>query len=716
MINRDFKKNIKKRVEKLRLAINQLRHRYHVLDDPALTDDVYEPLIEELKQLEEQYPEFKSINSPTQRIGGKPLDKFEKVRHKVRQWSLNDAFSFDELKDWEIKIKKILEKKGFDSNKGVEYVAELKIDGLKIILDYEKGQLVRGATRGDGVVGELVTENIKTIQSVPLELPVDIDLTIVGESWLSNKEMDRINKDRREKGLVEFANSRNAGAGSIRQLDPNVAASRKLNSFFYDIEQVFFRGNGVQGLVSDQEYNQLRLNDLPESQLQELKLIEKLNFKVNENYYFCENLNQVRKIYQEWINKRGNQNYGIDGLVIKVNSRKQQELLGYTGKAPRFAIAWKFPAQKAKTIIKDIKLQVGRTGVLTPVAILKPVKIDGSIVSRATLHNEDEIIKKEIKIGDSVVIHKAGDIIPEVIEVLKILRSGKEKDFKMPKNCPVCKGLIEKEEVLNRNQMKSVAHYCKNPFCFAIKKQEIRHFVSKKGFNIEGLGGKITEQLLNEGLISDAGDLFFLKKKDLNKLERFADKSADNLIQAVNSRKNILPEKLLFSLGIRYLGEESAFLIIDKLDLVKKKDEIKTPYDLVSFFEKIKEEDLMKIKGVGQRLSVELKKWFTCKENINLLKKIKKAGIFIDWSSEDLVASDNFFSGKTFVITGVLNSFTRDEIKSLIKRKGGLVSSVVNSKTNFLIAGKSAGSKFKKARQLKVSVLSEKELLNLLKK
>lgn len=721
-----IQEKIKNRAEKLRKVIDDYRYRYHVLDDPTITDESYDSLMDELRKIEKEYPELKTADSPTQRIGGEPLDKFKKVPHKVRQWSLDDAFSFEDLKGWEERNLRILEKnqphpnppsasstdklskgrgnedfplrkRGSKGDLKLDYVVELKIDGLKIILEYEDGILVQGATRGDGKIGEEVTKNIKTIQSVPLRIKKPLNLTVTGESWLSNKELERINKKREKEGLPLFANSRNAGAGSIRQLDPKIAASRKLNSFIYDLS-----------LIEDTE-------EFPQTQLKELKFLENLGFKVNQEYKHCKNLEDIKKIYEKWSKIKDKQEYGIDGLVIKINSKEIQDQLGHTGKSPRYAIAWKFPAERVTTVIKDIKIQIGRTGALTPVAILKPVRVAGSTVSRATLHNEDEILKKDIRIGDTVVIQKAGDIIPEVVEVIKKLRTGNEKKFAMPRECPICGGRVKREKILDKKRESSAAHYCMNKNCFAIEKEKIIHFVSKKGFNIDGLGEKIVEQLINEGLISNAADIFYLKKGDLEPLERFADKSADNLIEAIENSKKIELNKFLFSLGIRHLGEEGSILILENFPKEKIR-KIKNPVDLLKFFEDISLDNLNDIKGVGERMAQSIKEWFEEQNNQGLLEKISKARVVFETKNISGKLENTPFSGKTVVLTGSLEKYTRDDAKDLIRKAGGNPSSSVSKKTDFVLIGKDPGSKYEKAKELGVRILNEKEFKDMIEK
>ncbi|MEA1925651.1 MAG: NAD-dependent DNA ligase LigA [Patescibacteria group bacterium] len=687
----------KKRAEKLCETIDDYRYRYHVLDDPTVSDEIYDSLMEELRNIEKKYPQFKTSYSPTQRIGGKPLDSFKKVRHKKRQWSLNDVFSFDELKEWEERIKRILKKKNIHER--LDHTVEVKIDGLKIILDYEGGFLVRGSTRGDGVIGEDVTENIKTIRSVPLRLSKSLNITVVGECWLPNSELRRINKERKKQKMPEFANSRNAAAGSIRQLDPKIAASRKLDSFIYDI-------NSIEASS--------RMS-FPKTQIKELELLSSLKFKINKHYRHCSSLDEIKKIYEEWVEKRGRQEYGIDGLVVKVNKRYLQNILGHTGKSPRFAIAWKFPTEKMTTVVESIKVQIGRTGALTPVAVLKPVRIAGSVVSRATLHNEDEIQKKDIRIGDTVVIHKAGDVIPEVVEVITKLRTGKEKKFTMPKKCPICGGNIVREIILDKKKRKSSAHYCINKNCFAVEKENIIHFVSKKAFNIDGLGEKIVEQLVNEGLINLVADIFTLKQGDLEPIERFAEKSAENLVQAIEKSKRIDIEKFLVALGIRHLGEEGAILIKNKLNLAKNEKEIKNPSDLANFMGEISVDDLVLINGVGKKMAESVMSWFKSTRNISLLKRLAKYGVKFSIDGSNKQSKRRQLKGKTFVLTGTLDNLTRDKAKDLIRAAGGKVSSSVSSKTDFVVAGKDPGNKAEKAKKLGVRTVGKDRFLKIIK-
>lgn len=691
------------RIEKLSREIDRLRYQYHVLDDPEMTDEVYSSLMEELRGLEEKFPKFKSAYSPSQRVGGKPLDKFVKVKHAVRQWSFDDIFDFPELKKWEEKIERMIEKtttspfpssdkEGWPEAGEVGYCCELKIDGLKMILTYEKGVFVRGATRGDGVIGEDVTENLKTIQSIPLKLNQPISCIVVGECFLAKKELERINQQRKKNNEPLFANSRNAAAGSIRQLDPHVVASRKLDSFIYDLEY-----------LEDK-------NQIPLKQTEELEFLKRLGFKVNPNYKFCRNVAEIADYYRHWTGKKIQEEYEIDGIVIKVNSRKIQMALGYTGKAPRWGVAYKFPAERATTVVEGIQLQVGRTGALTPVAKLRPVRVAGSTVSRATLHNGDEIIRLGLKIGDTVVIRKAGDVIPEVVEVIKNLRTGKEKKFQMPKICPICGRPLTKEVINQKTQKESANYYCLNKNCRAIEKEEIIHFVSKKGFNMEGLGEKIVEQLLNEGLIKQAADIFELTKDELEPLERFAEKSAQNIIEAIAKNKKISLEKFLYALGIRHVGEETAVLIAKVINT-----EIRNLADIIKVFPQIKKEDWMRIKGIGDKSAESLDFWFNNRKNLEMLKKMKDLDVEVLIPKLSGEARQGKLQNKTFVLTGELAGFTRDEAKDMIRQAGGNISSSVSIKTDYVLAGENPGSKYDKAKKLGVKIINEEEFKKMFK-
>ncbi len=709
------KREVLKRAEKLAAEINKLRYEYHVLDKPDVTDEVYDSLMSELREIEERFPELKTSDSPTQRIGGAPRKSFQKARHRVRQWSFDDVFDAEELLKWDEKVNKMVAKtsvpnpsvptstsghlplvKGRDI---IDYCCEVKIDGLKIILTYENGIFVSGATRGDGVIGEDVSENLKTIRSIPLKLNYPVDCVVVGECWLGKSELERINRGREAKGEIVFANSRNAAAGSIRQLDPKIAASRKLDSFIYDID--FLNPSPALPLVRGR--GALKI---PETQFEELGLLKRLGFKVNREYKLCQNVSEIQAYYEIWKEKKDRQDYGIDGVVIKLNSLDLQEKLGYTGKSPRWGVAYKFPAERVTTIVEDIKVQVGRTGALTPVAHLKSVLVAGSVVSRATLHNEDEIRRLDIRLGDTVVIQKAGDVIPEVVEVLKSLRTGQEKKFQMPRRCPICGSSVMRKSG-------EAATYCTNPKCFAVEIEKIIHFVSKKGFNIDGFGEKIVEQLMNEGLVTNVAEIFELEKGDLKPLERFAEKSADNLIEAIEKSKKIELEKFLFALGIRFVGEETAVLVASNLEKLEiNASSLGMLGGLGKKFNEISKEKWREIKGIGEKSAESLAEWFGDEENLHLLEMMQSSGVRVIRDVGEREGGK--LAGKTFVLTGELKNFTRDEAKGMIRKAGGSIASSVSRKTDYVLAGDKPGSKYQKALELGVKIVGEEELEKLI--
>ncbi len=677
------KEEAKKRIEKLKKEINYHSYLYHVLDSPEIPDAVWDSLKQELQKLEEQYPDLVTPDSPTQRVGGQPLEKFKKVRHKVRQWSFQDIFSEEELYDFLTRVKTFLQKKGIEPKK-IEYTCELKIDGMHIVLTYEKGVLKQAATRGDGKVGEDVTQNIKTISSIPLRLQKNYSLVAEGEIWMSDAAFRQLNEERKAKGEKEFANPRNAAAGSVRQLDPKITAQRQLDCFFYDLSY-------LEGAA------------YPPTQYEELLFLKKVGLKVNPHSRLCSSAEEIISFWRYWQKHREKEEYWIDGIVVKLNRRDWQEILGYTGKAPRFAIAFKFPAEQATTRIKDIVVQVGRTGALTPVACLEPVKLAGSLISRATLHNEDEIKKKDIRIGDTVIIQKAGDIIPEVVEPLKNLRTGKEKKFKMPSRCPICGAPVKRKEG-------EAAYYCLNPRCYAQEKERIIHFVSKKGLDIEGLGRKIVEQLIDQGLISSFADIFRLKKGDLLPLERFAEKSADNLLQAIERAKKVTLPKFLTALGIRYVGEETALL------LAKNLPSFSNLREALNFFRQTPPEFYCQIKGIGEKAAQSLFRYFQDEKNWQQLQDLLSLGVELAAPSDSPSAMPaKKLAGKSFVLTGALKHLTRDQAKDKIRLLGGKVLSQVSKNTDFVVVGEKPGSKYKKAKELGIKTISEEEFLKLLK-
>jgi len=674
--------NSEKTKERYRLLKSLVEHHsylYHTLDKPEISDQIYDSLVLELQELEEKYPELKTKSSFVERIGGEPLKEFVKVTHKTRQWSFDDVFDYEDLKKWEEKIKNFIRKEGL-TNEKIEYCVELKIDGLKTVLTYENGRLVLGATRGDGVVGEDVTNNIKTIQSIPLVLKEKVNIVVVGEAWIRNKDLEEINKIRIQKGEVVFANTRNLAAGSIRQLDPKISASRKLNSFIYDIDDIQFP-------ISNSQF--------PKNQSDELSLIKKLGFNINSNWKVCKDVEEIQKYYEEWTKKRHNLDYELDGIVIKINSNKIQKALGYTAKSPRWGVAYKFPAEQVTTVVENIILQVGRTGVLTPVAHLKPVKVSGSLVSRATLHNEDEIRRLDVRIGDTVILQKAGDVIPDIVSVVKELRTGKEKKYIWPKRVPQCGGDGRIERIPGQS-----AWRCVDKNSFEQQKRKFYHFVSKKAFDVADLGPKVIDLLLEENLISEYADIFKLKKTDLINLPRFAEKSADNLIEAIDRARSVTLPRLIIGLSIPQVGEETAYLLAKNFQ---------SP---ILNFQKIPKERLEKIDGVGPIVAESIVDFFKSKENEkvieNLLKEVK-IKVEVD---ESKVESKLF--GKTFVLTGTLDKMSRDEAKEKIRNSGGEVSEGVSQKTDYLVAGENAGSKLEKAKELGVKIISEEQFLALL--
>ncbi len=710
------KKEARERIIKLSQELEKHNHLYNVLDAPEISDEAYDALFAELSALEEIYPAFAHATSPTKRVGGAVIDTFAKVPHTFRQWSFNDLFDYDELVKWDEKVRRMIAKETSLKDEPIEYCCEVKIDGLKIILTYENGTLVTGATRGDGAVGENVTENVKTIRSIPLTLPEKVDMTAVGEIWMHEKELARVNQEREKNGEALFANVRNAAAGSMRQLDPKVVAARRLDSFIYDIEST--TESKVESLPAGEVGRKSKVVTQPQTQIEELEVLQKFHFRVNTHYQLCKDIDVIEAMYHSWVDKRNQQEYAVDGIVIKVNSKKIQDTLGYTGKAPRWGIAYKFPAEQVTTVVEDISVQVGRTGVLTPVAHLRPVRVAGTTVSRATLHNEDEIVRLGLKLGDTVVIQKAGDIIPEVISVMEGLRTGKEKSFDMKKACKeICCGAIAKETIGVKGEEQSAAYYCKDKNSFGIQKERIRHFVSRKGMNIDGMGEMIVEQLMNEGLVSDPGDLFELTIGDLKPLERFADKSAENLIASINASKNVALEKFLFALGIRFVGEETAILIAQKKEQVTENKEqreksIWTIDDLKVSFSMITVEQWTSVDGIGEKAAESIVRWFDDEHNQKILEKMDTAGVTITVSSDKLPTTNNV-KGKTFILTGTLPTLSREEAKESVRSAGGKIVSSVSKKTDYVIAGEKAGSKLAKAEALGVTILTEEEFLTI---
>lgn len=665
---------IAERAKKLRETINHHRYLYHVLDKQEITDAALDSLKHELLTLEEEYPELVTPDSPTQRVGGEPLKEFTKVRHKVAQWSFNDVFSPEELQEFDARVKRFL--KGDTPT----YTCELKIDGLKVIFEYEKGVLARAATRGDGIVGEEVTLNVRTIESVPLRLSKDIDIVVEGEVWMKKSTLEKLNKERIKNGEEPFANPRNVAAGSIRQLDPKIAASRKLEVFIYDAD--------------------LSSIPIPETQEEELEFLRDLGFKVNSNFKRVKIIDEAIAYWEEWKNKAKKEDYQIDGIVVKVNEKKYQERLGYTGKAPRFAIAFKFPAEQVTTVVEDISIQVGRTGVLTPVAHLKPVLVYGSVVSRATLHNEDEIKRLDVRIGDTVVLQKAGDVIPDIVRVLKEMRTGKEKIFHMPKKCPECDTPVEKKRIGLDGKEEGAAYYCPNPRCPAKDRRRLYHFTSKHALDIDGLGPKIIDMLVENQLVSTYADFFTLEKGDVLPLPRFAEKSVDNLLSSIKKAKQVEFPRLIIALSIPQVGEETA-------------------YDLAQHFrtlEKLRnasKEELRSVEGVGEVVADSIISWFKDSHNKKTLDELLQVITLRKVEGTETV--DSPLKRKTVVLTGTLSTLSRDEAKELVRKLGGEISGSVSRKTDFVVAGENPGSKRTDAEKFGVTILSEEEFLKMVK-
>ncbi|HTK33372.1 MAG TPA: NAD-dependent DNA ligase LigA [Candidatus Paceibacterota bacterium] len=685
------------RLAALKTAINRHRELYHTKDAPEISDEAYDSLVKELEAIEAQYPELVTDDSPSQRVGGEPIKEFTKVRHVHRQWSFDDVFDLAELRKWEEKVRNFMNKSGV-AHEQLEYCCELKIDGLKTILTYGDGVLKQAATRGDGEVGEDVTHNIKTIKSVPLKLQVTSNkvhetpksLMAVGEIWISVKDLERINKERAKNGEPLYANTRNLAAGSLRQLDPKVTASRKLDSFIYDIDQLQGASNKVQ--------------EMPDTQSGELELLKELGFQVNPYYKVCKSVDEVQGFYEEWTKKRHDLPYQLDGIVIKINSRKIQEALGYTGKSPRWGVAYKFPAEQVTTILEDIAFQVGRTGVITPVAILSPVLVAGSTVSRATLHNEDEIKRLDLRLGDTVILQKAGDVIPDIVSVVKELRPKSSTPFVWPTHISACGGDGRIERVPGEAAWK-----CVSTDSFEQQKRKFYYFVSKKCFDIDGLGPKIIDVLLENNLVTDFADIFRLKKGDLLALPRFAEKSVDNLLEAIEKAKKVTLPRFLTSLSIPQVGEETAYDVARHFEQGTR-GKVQGESVLDSIMD-ASIEDFRSIYGVGEVVAQSFVDWFADKGNKKLVKDIVKNVTIIP----EQINEARPLEGKSFVFTGSMKNLDRDTAQSMVRAKGGDVSSSVSKKTSYVVAGEEAGSKLDKARELGVAILSEEEFVKMVK-
>lgn len=661
-------KNVRERAEKLRDALAYHAHRYYTLDAPEISDSAYDALHRELIALEKKYPELADARSVTGRVVGEALPFLSKVRHAVPQWSFNDAFTEEEIRAFDARVRKFLRGHPMSAHSG--YDLELKIDGLKIVLTYEKGVLALAATRGDGITGEDVTHNIRTIREVPARLARPADLVVEGEVYLSRSGFEELNALRKAEGEPLFANPRNAAAGSIRQLDPAIAAKRPLGVFLYDVAQAS--------------------EELPPTQSGELAYLKELGLPVNPEHRHADTLEDVFAYWEKWSGAaRDKVDYQLDGVVLKVESREQQEALGYTGKAPRFAIAYKFPPEQAQTVLEDISLQVGRTGRLTPVAHLRPVAVAGSVVARATLHNEDFIKEKDIRIGDTVILQKAGDIIPEIVSVIKELRPKGSKAWKFPTHSPLCGGDGAIERVPGE-----AAHRCVAAGSFEQQARRLIHFAGKSALDINGMGKETVRLLLEQGLISDFDDIFELSKEELLRLEGFEETKTENLLSGIEAAKTVPLDRLLIGLGIPHVGGETAYLLSARLGTLKHCAEAA-------------EAELSRIEGIGPIIGKSVAQWFADKDNRasleRLLKHIKVRKVAVPVGGP--------LSGQTVVITGTLPTLSREEAEARVRRAGGKAAASVSAKTSFVVAGEAAGSKLAKAESLGVPVIDEAEFL-----
>ena len=655
---------IEKRIQELTEIINKANHDYYTLDNPTITDQEYDRYMEELQRLEEEYPQYKKVDSPTQRVGSEVISEFKKVTHEIPMLSLGDIFNEDEIIEFDEKVKKVVP--------NPKYVAELKIDGLSVSLLYRNGELVRAATRGDGVVGEDITHNAKTIKDIPLRIKKPIDIEVRGEIYMSKASFKKLN----ENG-ANFANPRNAAAGSVRQLDSKVAASRNLSNFIYH-------------LPDPEDYNIHTHYDA-------LNFMKELGFTVSPNNKKVNNIDELMDYINYWTKERPNLPYEIDGIVIKVNDLNDQKKLGYTARCPKWAIAYKFPAEEVLTKVRDIIFTVGRTGQVTPSAILEPVRVMGSLISKATLHNEDYVVSKDIRVGDTVSIKKAGDVIPEVVRSLPERRVGTEKKFEMIKNCPMCGSVLVRKE-------DESAYYCMNEHCPARWQEKLIHYTSRHALNIEGFGDRIIEDFYNLGFIKTYEDFYTLDKhkEDLMELEGYGSKKVNNLLTEIENSKNLSLERLLFGLSIRHVGQKTA-------------DILARNFKNIDNLMNASVEDIAAVKDIGMTIAKSVVKFFEDERNKELIAHLKDFGVnmyYLKETSEE----ETLFTGKTFVLTGSLERFTRDEARERIEVLGGTVSSSVSRKTDVVVAGSEAGSKLTKAEELGITIWNEEEFINNLSK
>ena len=654
--------NIEKRIEELTGILNEANYNYYVLDNPTITDQEFDKYLRELEELEEKYPEYSKEDSPTKRVGGEVIDSFKKVNHQRPMMSLSDVFSESEVIAFDERIKK----------EGIypKYVCELKIDGLSVSLIYKDGVLVQAATRGDGVVGEDITHNAKTIKSIPLKLKEKIDIEVRGEIFMSKESLKKTNEERIKNGEKPLQNARNAAAGSMRQLDSSIAAKRNLDTFIYH-------------LPNPEDYG-------IKTHIEALDFMKNLGFKVNPNNRLVNNIDEVLNFINEKTVERNNLPYDIDGIVIKVNNLDEQDSLGFTAKYPKWATAYKFPAEEVLTKLTDIIFTVGRTGQITPNAVLEPVIVMGSTISRATLHNEDYVLMKDLHIGDIVSIRKAGDVIPEVVEAKKERRTGLEKEFVMIDNCPICNTKLVKKDG-------QVDYFCPNEHCPSRKIESLIHFASRDAMNIEGLGEKVMEDFFNYGFIKKITDIYKLQshREDLIRLEGYGEKSVNKLLEAVEKSKDNSLEKLIFGLGIPHVGSKTSKILASN-------------YHNLDNLKNSSEEELSAIPDIGNIIAKSVVEYFKNEDNISIIESLRSYGLNFDYLGKK-ITQDTYFSGNTFVLTGSLELFTRDEASEIIESLGGKTSSSVSKKTKAVIVGKDPGSKYNKAKELGIDILSEEE-------
>ncbi len=681
------KSSARERISQLKKIINYHRHLYHVLDKQEISDEALDSLKKELFDLEARFPDLATADSPTQRVGGEPLKEFKKVVHATRMNSLNDAFSEDDMRAWIERLHNYL-KSQISNLKSQDFYCDLKMDGLAVELVYRDGLLAQGSTRGDGLIGEDITHNLRTIEAIPLALELKDgapeELVVRGEVFLTKKEFARINREQKAKGGKPYANPRNVAAGSLRQLDPKITASRKLNFYAY-------------GIASG---GQEHLKKYPTRE-SEYAALNSFGIRTNPEGKTAKSLEEVFAFHKTWAKGREKLPYEIDGVVVSINDNRVFEAAGVIGKAPRAAVAYKFSPREATTIVESIVVQVGRTGALTPVAVMRPVNVGGVTITHASLHNADEIERLDLKIGDTVVVSRAGDVIPQITRVLPELRTGKEKPFRMPDTCPVDGSRVVRDGAISR---------CSSPVCGAKHKESLYHFVSRGAFNIEGLGPKIIDRFLDEGLIADAADIFSLAEGDIKALPRFGEKSASNIVSEIAAKKKISLPRFIYSLGILHIGEETANVLAKQVSSVRC--QVSRPTELVKFIKSFSLEKLQEIPDVGPKVAESIYDWFRNARNIRLLEKLQKAGVLI-WGQGSRVTGQKL-AGLSFVLTGTLEAMSRDAAKERIRELGGDVSESVSKQTSYLVAGAAPGSKYEKAQKLGVKTLDEKEFLKLI--